>query len=82
MSDYAIDLLKAIEDGDRDTMSQAFNTAINAKVMDAIDAKKIEVAQSVYGVKAETEEESSVDSGEEVEVETTETSEENGSEEV
>ena len=78
MSDYAINLLKAIESGEQESMSSAFDAAINAKVMDALDAKRIEVAQSIYSVQpsGETEE---VDSGEEV---TTETSEEDGTQEV
>lgn len=75
MSDYAINLLKAIETGEKEPMDAAFNDAINAKIMDALDAKRIEVAQSVYGVQPPAEE-----SGEEVT--TTDTSEQDGTEEV
>lgn len=48
MSDYAIDLLKAIEGGEQETMSNAFNAALSAKVADAIEAKKIEIASQIY----------------------------------
>jgi hypothetical protein len=80
MSDYAINLLKAIESGDRDVMNSSFSDALNAKIADAIDGKKIEVAQSIYGGQPESDD--SIDSGEEVDIETTETSDENGTEEV
>lgn len=80
MSDYAINLLKAIESGDQNIMNSSFSDALNAKIADAIDAKKIEVAQSIYGGQEESED--LIDSGEEVDIETTETSDENGTEEV
>jgi len=75
MSDYANALLSAIETGEQDTMNSAFNTALNAKIADALEAKKIEVAQKIYG--------NNPDSviGDEVELET-ETSDEDGTEEV
>ena len=79
MSDYAINLLKAIESGEQESMSSAFNTAINAKVVDALDAKRIEVAQSVYGGQQSSEE---IESESDEEVVTTDTSEEDGTEEV
>jgi hypothetical protein len=79
MSDYAINLLKAIESGEKESMDSVFNDAINAKIMDALDAKKIEVAQSIYSVNPPVEEEEIADSGEEV---TADASEENGTEEV
>jgi hypothetical protein len=60
-------------------MDSVFNDAINAKIMDALDAKKIEVAQSIYSVNPPVEEEEIADSGEEV---TADASEENGTEEV
>jgi hypothetical protein len=79
MSDYATNLLKAIESGDRDQMAAAFDDAMLGKVSDAIDAKKIEVAQSIYGGQEQ-------DSSDEAEIsddeqETVDTSE-NGTEEV
>jgi len=49
MSDYANALLDAIESGEQDAMNGAFNTALNAKIADALDAKKVEVAQKIYG---------------------------------
>ncbi len=79
MSDYAVNLLRAIESGEKESMDSVFNDAINAKIMDALDAKKIEVAQSIYSVNPPVEEEEIADSGEEV---TADASEENGTEEV
>lgn len=55
MSDYAVNLLKAIESGDQESMNTAFNDAIGAKIGDALDAKKIEVAKSIYGGEVEQE---------------------------
>jgi hypothetical protein len=81
MSDYAINLLKAIESGDQNVMSNAFADAMGAKIGDAIDAKKIEIAQNIYSGQIDNAE-SDVDSGDEVDTETTETSDENGTEEV
>lgn len=78
MSDYAINLLKAIESGDDEAKTAAFQSALNAKLTDALDAKKVEIAQSIYGGKSQSSEEE-LQSGEEV---NTETSEENGTEEV
>jgi hypothetical protein len=75
MSDYANALLSAIETGEKETMDAAFTTALNAKIADALEAKKIEVAQSIYGKNPDTV------IGDEVELET-ETSEDNGTEEV
>jgi len=49
MSDYAINLLKAIETGDQEHMNAAFGDAMQAKIEDALDARKIEIAQSIYG---------------------------------
>ena len=49
MSDYANALLSAIETGESESMNAAFNTALNAKIADALEAKKIEVAQKIYG---------------------------------
>lgn len=83
MSDYAINLLKAIESGEESVMGNAFKDAINAKIVDAIDAKKVEVAQSIYGYNNQVDDVTSDEySGDEVDFETTETSDENGTEEV
>ena len=84
MSDYAINLLKAIEDGEESAMGTAFRDAINAKIVDAIDAKKIEVARSIYGGNDQVDDvtsEAEISDGE-VDINTTETSDENGTEEV
>jgi hypothetical protein len=77
MSDYANAILAAIETGEKESMDSAFNTAINAKIMDALDAKKIEVAKSIYGGGSSEE----VNTSDE-EVTTTDTSDEDGTEEV
>jgi hypothetical protein len=77
MSDYANAILAAIETGEKESMDSAFNTAINAKIMDALDAKKIEVAKSIYGGESSEE----VNTSDE-EVTTTDTSDEDGTEEV
>ena len=79
MSDYAINLLKAIESGDQDQMNAAFNDAMQSKISDAIDAKKIEVAQSIYSGQ---EQESSDEVTSDDEQETVTTSAEDGTEEV
>lgn len=85
MSDYAINLLRAIETSDKEDMDTAFADAVNSKIADALDAKKIEIAQNIYN--GDSEEDTSDDeiiySDDEVdELDTTETSEENGTEEV
>lgn len=85
MSDYATNLLKAIESGDQEAMNSSFGDALNAKIVDAIDAKKIEIAKSIYGgreVESDSEEDTVTNSDDEVELDTTETSEEDGTEEV
>ena len=85
MSDYATNLLKAIESGDQEAMNSSFGDALNAKIVDAIDAKKIEIAKGIYGgqeVESDSEEDTVTNSDDEVELDTTETSEEDGTEEV
>lgn len=64
MSDYAVNLLKAIESGEQDAMNTAFNDALGAKITDALDAKRIEVAKNIYGggVEQETSDETVEDS--------------------
>lgn len=79
MSDYAASLLRAIEIGDKEQMSTAFGDAINAKVSDALDAKKVEIAQRIYGYQSP--EESEEESGETVEI-AADTPEEDGTQEV
>lgn len=80
MSDYAASLLRAIEIGDKEQMATAVSTALDAKVSDALDAKKIEIAQRIYGYQAPGEDDEQ-DSGETVEISADE-SEEDGTEEV
>ena len=75
MSDYATALLKAIESGEQDAMNDAFHTALGAKISDALDAKKVEIAQQIYGGNEVTPEESGVEGD-------TEASDENGTEEI
>lgn len=83
MSEYAINLLSAIENGEESEMSNAFKDALNAKIVDAIDAKKVEVAQSIYGYSNQVDDVASDEyADDEVEYDTTETSDENGTEEV
>lgn len=79
MSDYAINLLKAIETGDQEQMNAAFGDAMQGKISDALDAKKIEIAQSIYGGGIEQE---SSDEGQPSDGEQDGTSEEDGTEEV
>jgi hypothetical protein len=73
MSDYANALLSAIESGEKETMDAAFTTVLNAKISDALEAKKIEVAQGIYGSNPSNVIDDEVE---------TETSEDNGTEEV
>ena len=84
MSDYAANLLKAIEGGEESVMANAFRDAINSKIVDAIDAKKVEVAQSIYSFSDNQVDDVTSDElfDDEVELDTTETSDENGIEEV
>lgn len=58
MSEHSINLMTAIESGDQEAMDAAFNAAIGAKLGDALDAKKIEVAKAIYG-QSQSEEEPS-----------------------
>lgn len=87
MSDYAINLLKAIESGNEEDMNLSFSNAMANKISDALDAKKIEVAQKIYGFNqtdnsSETLEISSGDDSVESNIDTTETSTENDVKEV
>lgn len=81
MSDYAINLLKAIETGDQEQMNTAFSDAMSARIEDALDAKKVEIAQSIYGggIEQESSDEVVSDSDDQ---NTVDTSEEDGTQEV
>jgi hypothetical protein len=48
MSDYVNNLMSAIETGDNDQMNTAFNDAMSAKIGEMLQAKKIELAKSIY----------------------------------
>lgn len=49
MSEFANNLLDAIVSGDQEQMSSAFSDAMNAKINDSLQARKIELAQRIYG---------------------------------
>ena len=49
MSEFANNLLDAIVSGDQEQMNAAFSDAMNAKINDSLQAKKIELAQRIYG---------------------------------
>lgn len=81
MTDHAETLLNAIEDGEQDKMDAAFYDAINAKIADAIEAKKIEIASQLYGqedIDYSDDEVESIDNSSETETVTSE----NGIEEI
>ena len=48
MSDYTMNLIKAIESGDKEQMDNAFSSALEAKRDEALQARKIELANSIY----------------------------------
>lgn len=80
MSELANSLLDAIATGNQEEMSARFTDAMNSKINDTLQARKVELAQRIYGdVQAKQEAETNDDAG------TTETetvASENGSEEV
>ena len=80
MSELADSLLDAIATGNQEEMSARFADAMNSKINDTLQARKVELAQRIYGdVQAKQEAETNDDAG------TTETetvASENGSEEV
>lgn len=49
MSEFANNLLDAIASGDQEQMNSAFNDAMSAKINDSLQARKIELAQRIYG---------------------------------
>ena len=49
MSEFANNLLDAIVSGDQEQMNTAFSDAMNAKINDSLQARKIELAQRIYG---------------------------------
>lgn len=80
MSELANNLLDAIASGNQEEMSSRFAAAMNDKINDTLQARKVELAQRIYGdVQAKQEAETIDDAG------TTDTetvASENGSEEV
>lgn len=77
MSEHATDLLNAIASGDNDSMNAAFNTAMNAKLYDSLQAKKIELANGIYNGVTQAQEPEETIAGAETEV-----ASDNGTEEV
>ena len=49
MSELANNLLDAIVSGEQEQMNAAFSDAMNAKINDSLQARKIELAQRIYG---------------------------------
>jgi hypothetical protein len=56
MSDYAYEIVDAIYAGDKATALDAVADALKAKAVDAIQTKRIEVAQSWFSGSTEEEE--------------------------
>lgn len=58
MSELANDLLDAIASSNQEEMRARFDNVMNNKINDALQARKIELAQSIYGdVQAKAEQE-------------------------
>jgi hypothetical protein len=58
MSELANDLLDAIASGNQEQMRARFDGVMNSKINDALQARKIELAQSIYSeVQAQAEQE-------------------------
>lgn len=49
MSELANNLLDAIALGNQEQMQAAFSDAMNSKINDSLQARKIELAQRIYG---------------------------------
>ncbi len=49
MSELVNGLLDAIASGDQEQMDAAFKTAMDVKINDSLQARKIELAQRIYG---------------------------------
>lgn len=49
MSELANGLLDAIASGNKEHMDAAFKTAMDVKINDSLQARKIELAQRIYG---------------------------------
>lgn len=77
MSELANKLLDAIATGNQEDMNARFSDAMNDKINDALQARKVELAQSIYSSVQATEENEPID-----DAETETVASENGSEEV
>lgn len=75
MSDYANNLMKAIETGDQEQMNTAWNGGMEAKIGEMLQARKIEIANKIYNG-ATQKSDSSVDAEDELETEASDGSEE------
>ena len=83
MSELANDLLDAIVLGNQEQMQARFADAMNSKINDTLQARKIELAQRIYGdVQAKQAEAETIDDASNTETGETETvASENGTEE-
>jgi hypothetical protein len=81
MSELANDLLDAIATGNQEAMNARFADAMNGKINDSLQARKIELAQRIYST-ATQETETTDDASDTATGETKTVASENGSEEV
>lgn len=82
MSELANDLLDAIASGNQEQMRARFDGVMNSKINDALQARKIELAQSIYSeVQAQAEQEALPIDDAEVEEQPETVASENGTEE-
>ena len=79
MSELANDLLDAIASGNQDQMKSAFTNAMTNKINDSLQARKIEIAQRIYGNPVQ---DVSVTDDASSEIDTTVVTSDNGTEEV
>ena len=61
MSELANNLLDAIASGNQEQMQAAFSDAMNSKINDSLQARKIELAQRIYGDNAMQDPSSDID---------------------
>lgn len=67
LSETISDMLLKIVDGDNTGAKEDFENIISQKLNDALDAKRMEIAQAIYGEKGEESEESESQESEEEE---------------
>lgn len=80
MSDLANNLLDAIAAGNQEQMQSAFSAAMNNKINDSLQARKIELAQQIYA--SATQVSDSNDDANDTDQNTDTVASDNGSEEV